>query len=76
MANKDTNNSLQHFKSIDSSICVLCDGHDHLVENCPGLPIINAEQANVLNAFHKPNSYNNTFNETYNSGWQNHPNYA
>ena len=61
-------------KPVVSPICVLCDSHDHLVEQCPRLPIIKAEQANVLNTFRKPNPNNNPFSETYNPGWQIHPN--
>jgi len=62
------------FKLVVSPVCVLCDSQDHLIEQCPGLPIIKADQANVLNTFRKPNPNNNPFSETYNPGWQNHPN--
>ena len=61
-------------KPVVSPVCVLCDSQDHLVEQCPGLPIIKVEQANVLNTFRKPNPNNNPFSETYNPGWRNHPN--
>ena len=57
-----------------SAVCVLCGSQDHLIEQCPGLPIIKAEQANLLNTFHKHNPNNNPFSEMYNSGWRNHPN--
>ena len=62
------------FLTSEPSKPVLCDSQDHLVEQCPGLPIIKAEQANVLNTFRKPNPNNNPFSETYNPGWRNHPN--
>jgi len=52
-------------KPVVSPVSVLCDSHDHLVEQCPGLPVIKAEQANIPNAFRKPNP-NNPFSETYN----------
>jgi len=39
------------------------------------LPIIKAEQVNVLNTFRMPNP-NSPFSETYNLGWRNHPNFS
>jgi len=39
----------------------------------PGLQIIKAEQANILNT-RKPNPNNNPFSEMYNPDWQNYPN--
>jgi len=57
-----------------SPVSVFCDSHDHLVEQCTGLPVIKAEQANVLSSFHKPNPNNNPFSEIYNPRWRNHPN--
>ena len=65
--------TLEPSKPVVSLICVLCDSQDYMVEQCPGLPIINAEQANILNIYRKPNPNNNPFSETYNSGWRNHP---
>jgi len=56
-------------KLVVSPICILYDSNDYLVEQCPGLPVIKADQANVLDMFRKPNSNNNLFSETYNSGW-------
>ena len=61
-------------KLMVSPVYVLCNGQDHLVEQCPGLPVIKVGQANVLNTFRKPNPKNNPFSETYNPGWRNHPN--
>ena len=61
-------------KPVVSPVCVLCDSQDHLVEQCHELPVIKTEQANILNTFCKPNPNNNPFSETYNSGWQSHPN--
>ena len=34
-------------KPMVSPICIFCDSQDYLVEQCPGLSIIKAEQANV-----------------------------
>ena len=31
------------FKPVVSPVCVLCDSHDHSVEQCPGLPVIKSE---------------------------------
>jgi len=56
------------FKNVVSPVCVLCDSQDHLVEECPGLLIIKAKKANVINTFRKPNPNNNPFNETYTPG--------
>ena len=36
-------------KSVMSPVCVLCDSQNHLVEQSSRLPIIKAEQENVLN---------------------------
>jgi len=55
-------------KPVVSLICVLSNSQDYLVEQCPELPIIKAEQANVLNTFYMPNPNNNPFSETYNPG--------
>jgi len=61
-------------KPVMSPVCLLCDDHDHLVEQYPGLPVIKAEQENILNMFCKLNPNNNLFSEMYNPGWQNPPN--
>ena len=61
-------------KLVVSPICILYDTNDYLIEQCPGLPVIQTDQANVLNTFRKPNPDNNPFSETYNPGWRNHPN--
>ena len=55
-------------KYVVSPVSVLYNSQDHLVEQCLGLPIIKAEQANVLNTFYMPNPNNNPFSETYNPG--------
>jgi len=66
--------ALELSKLVVSPIYVLRDSHEHLAEQCPGLPVIKVEQANVLNIFCKPNPNNNSFNKTYNPGWRDHPN--
>ena len=60
--------ALESSKPVVSPVWVLCDSQDHLAEQCPGLPIIKAKQANVLNIFLNPNPNNNSFSETYNLG--------
>ena len=59
-------------KPLVSPVCVLCDSHEHLVEQCLGLLVIKVEQENVLKIFHKPHTDNNPFSEMYNPGWQNY----
>ena len=47
-------------------LCILCNSSEHLVECCPSLPNIKAEQANALNsynAFKKPTP--NSFSPVY-----------
>ena len=32
-------------------VCVLCDSCEHMVESCPSLPFVMAEQVNVLDSY-------------------------
>jgi len=47
--------ALEPSKHVVSFVCILCDSRDHLIEQCPGLLVIKAKQANVLNTFASPN---------------------
>jgi len=60
--------ALEPSKPVVSPISVLYDNQDHLVEQCPRLPIIKVGQENVINTFRKPNPNNNPFSETYKDG--------
>ncbi|KAL6324703.1 hypothetical protein AAG906_015286 [Vitis piasezkii] len=56
--------------------CSICQSYEHLVEECPTIPVARemfGEQANVIGQF-KPNS-NALYGNTYNSSWRNHPNF-
>ncbi|RVX01367.1 hypothetical protein CK203_031338 [Vitis vinifera] len=57
--------------------CSICQSYEHLVEECPSIPVAREmyeEQANVIGQF-KPNS-NASYGNTYNSSWRNHPNFS
>ncbi|RVW26112.1 hypothetical protein CK203_115841 [Vitis vinifera] len=57
--------------------CLICQSYEHLVEECPTIPVARemfGEQANVIGQF-KPNS-NASYGNTYNSSWRNHPNFS
>ncbi|RVW83432.1 hypothetical protein CK203_051740 [Vitis vinifera] len=57
--------------------CSICQSYEHLVEECPTIPVARemfGEQANVIGQF-KPNS-NASYGNTYNSSWMNHPNFS
>ena len=57
--------------------CSICQSYEHLVEECPTIPVARemfGEQANVIGQF-KPNS-NASYGNTYNSSWRNHPNFS
>ncbi|RVW29446.1 hypothetical protein CK203_101651 [Vitis vinifera] len=52
--------------------CSICQSYEHLVEECPTIPVARemfGEQANVIGQF-KPNS-NASYGNTYNSSWRN-----
>ncbi|RVW18216.1 hypothetical protein CK203_106146 [Vitis vinifera] len=53
----------------------ICQSFEHLVEECPTMPVVRemfGDQANVIGQF-KPNN-NASYGNTYNSNWRNHPN--
>ncbi|KAJ9687013.1 hypothetical protein PVL29_015750 [Vitis rotundifolia] len=55
----------------------ICQSYEHLVEECPTIPIARemfGDQANVIGQF-KPNS-NASYCNTYNSSWRNHLNFS
>ncbi|KAJ9693917.1 hypothetical protein PVL29_009745 [Vitis rotundifolia] len=57
--------------------CSICQSYEHLVEECPTIPVARemfGDQANVIGQF-KPNS-NAPYGNTYNSSWRNHPNFS
>ena len=57
--------------------CSICQSYEHLVEECPTIPVARemfGEQANVIGQF-KPNN-NASYGNTYNSSWRNHPNFS
>ncbi|KAL6323331.1 hypothetical protein AAG906_029338 [Vitis piasezkii] len=57
--------------------CSICQSYEHLVEECPTIPVARemfGDQANVIGQF-KPNS-NASYGNTYNSSWRNHPNFS
>ncbi|RVW64428.1 hypothetical protein CK203_062518 [Vitis vinifera] len=57
--------------------CSICQSSEHLVEECPIIPIVRemfGDQVNVIGQF-KPNN-NASYGNTYNSNWRNHPNFS
>ena len=55
----------------------ICQSFEHLVEECPTIPVVKemfGDQANVIGQF-KPNN-NASYGNTYNSNWRNHPNFS
>ncbi|RVW20783.1 hypothetical protein CK203_108301 [Vitis vinifera] len=62
---------------VQVKLCSICQSYEHLVEECPTIPIARemfGDQANVIGQF-KPNS-NASYGNTYNSSWRNHPNFS
>ncbi|RVW64761.1 hypothetical protein CK203_065856 [Vitis vinifera] len=57
--------------------CSICQSFEHLVEECPTIPVVRemfGDQENVIGQF-KPNN-NASYGNTYNSNWRNHPNFS
>jgi len=57
--------------------CSICASPIHSAQTCPSLPTFvesSIEQVNAFNDFRKQS--NGPFSETYNPGWQNHPNFS
>ena len=80
MANRNPHqdqDSLMNVASEPSAMCVLCDSSEHMVECCPNLPVVKAEQANAINGystFRKPTP--NSFSQTYHPDNRFHPNFS
>ncbi|XP_059431516.1 uncharacterized protein LOC132165021 [Corylus avellana] len=58
-------------------VCTSCDNAMHFTQNYPSLSIVTEypmEQVNAFNEYRKLTS--ETFAETYNPRWQNHPNFS
>jgi hypothetical protein len=56
-------------------VCAMCSHSYHTTETCPMSSFINQEQLNYVGQ----NNYlpkNNPYSNTYNAGWQNHPNFS
>ena len=57
--------------------CSICQSYEHLVEECPTIPVVRemfGDQANVIGQFKLNN--NASYGNTYNSNWRNHPNFS
>ena len=58
--------------------CPICQSYEHLVDECPTIPVARemfGDQANVIGQF-KPNNNDASYGNTYNSSWRNHPNFS
>ena len=80
MANRNPHqdqDSLMNVAFEPSAMCVLCDSSEHMVECCPNLPVVKAEQANAINGystFRKPTP--NSFSQTYHPDNRFHSNFS
>jgi hypothetical protein len=54
-------------------VCAICSHSDHTTEACPMSAFTDQEQANYVGQNNYPQK-NNPYSNTYNAGWQNHPN--
>ncbi|KAL6333881.1 hypothetical protein AAG906_039291 [Vitis piasezkii] len=62
---------------VQAMSCSICQSFEHLVVECPTIPVVRemfGDQANVIGQF-KPNN-NISYGNTYNSNWRNHPNFS
>ncbi|WJZ92641.1 hypothetical protein VitviT2T_011626 [Vitis vinifera] len=62
---------------VQTKPCSICQSFEHLVEECPTMPVVREmfeDQANVIGQFN-PNN-NASYGNTYNSNWRNHPNFS
>ncbi|KAJ9693899.1 hypothetical protein PVL29_009727 [Vitis rotundifolia] len=62
---------------VQAMSCSICQSYEHLVEECPTIPVVRemfGDQANVIGQF-KPNN-NAPYGNIYNSNWRNHPNFS
>ncbi|RVW67912.1 hypothetical protein CK203_063493 [Vitis vinifera] len=63
--------------SMQVKSCPICQSYEHLVEECPIIPVVRemfGDQANVVGQFKSNN--NASYENTYNSSWRNHPNFS
>jgi hypothetical protein len=54
-------------------VCAICSQSDHTTDTCHLYSPADQEQANYVGQYP---SKNNPFSNTYNQGWQNHPNFS
>jgi hypothetical protein len=69
--------SINYANTFNVNSCSICASPMHLAQNCPSLPTFvecPMEQVNNFNDYQKQAS--GPFFETYNHGWQNHPNFS
>ena len=62
---------------VQAKLCSICQSFEHLVEDCPSMPVVRemfGDQANAIGQI-KPNN-NASYNNTYNSNWINHLNFS
>ena len=62
---------------VQAKLCSICQSFEHLVEDCPSMPVVRemfGDQANVIEQF-KPNN-SASYGNTYNSNWRNHSNFS
>jgi hypothetical protein len=56
-------------------VCAICSHSDHTTETCPMLSFTDQEQTNYVGQNNYPPK-NNPYSNTYNVGWQTHPNFS
>ena len=62
---------------VQAMSCSICQSFEHLVEECPTMPVVREmfrDQANVIRQFTPSN--NASYSNTYNLNWRNHPNFS
>ena len=69
-------NGINTVPKIDE-VCRICETMEHPTNECPTIPAFKKvfhDQANAMNMVKK--SYSSPYSETYNFGWNNHPNFS
>jgi hypothetical protein len=56
-------------------VCAICSQFDHTTNTCSFYSSVDQEQANYVGQNNYPPK-NNPYSNTYNLGWQNHPNFS
>jgi hypothetical protein len=56
-------------------VCAICSHSYHTTETCPMSSFTDQEQLNYVGHNNYPPK-NNPYSNTYNTGWQNHPNFS